>query len=75
MTAVVGSICGGSPYTWKVRPEPPRWCFGERKRQPGRWELRAGWEYGTVPDEAVGYWEPVWVFRCDGCGQDRHEFA
>ena len=66
-----GAICGGSPYLWKTEPEPPCWCFGERKRQPGTWELRAGWERGTVPDESVGYWEPIWVYRCDGCGDDR----
>ena len=72
MTA--GAICGGSPYFWKTEPEPPRWCFGERKRLPGVWELRAGWERGTVPDESVGYWEPVWAYHCSGCGEDRRAF-
>ena len=66
-----GAICGGSPYVWKIEPEPERWCFGERKRRTWTWTLRAGWEKGTVPDESVGYWSPIWSFTCDGCGEDR----
>jgi hypothetical protein len=68
---MTGAICGGSPYLWKVEEDPKeRWCFGERKRLPGRWELRAGWEAGTVPDESVGYWEPIWTYHCSGCGKE-----
>lgn len=72
-----GAICGGSPYLWQTKPEPPRWCFGERKRQPGRWELHGAWPVGTIPmledgtPDPVMMWEPVWVYRCDGCGEDR----
>lgn len=67
-----GAICGGSPYIWKVEEDPtPIWCFGERKRLPGRWELRGSWEKGTVPNDAVGYWEPIWVYRCSGCDKDQ----
>ena len=72
-----GAICGGLPYLWKTEPETERWCFGERKRRPGTWELRAAWPYGTVPlledgsPDPVMMWEPAWVYRCDGCGSDR----
>jgi hypothetical protein len=46
-----------------TQPEPERWCFGERKRQPGMWELK---------DEIEpSYYDPFWVYRCDGCGKDR----
>ena len=67
-----GAICGGGiPFIWATEAAPERWCFGERKRRTGTHELRAAWEQGTVPDESVGYWEPVWVYECDGCGDDR----
>ena len=66
-----GAICGGSPYVWATEREPERWCYGERKRRTGTWDLWAGWEKGTVPDDSVGYWEPVWSYRCDSCGNDR----
>ena len=72
---MTGAICGGAPFLWKVERQEPIWCFEERKRLAGQWELRAGWEQGTVPDESVGYWEPIWVYRCDGCGHDRREFG
>lgn len=77
MSEFAGAICGGSPYVWKVEDEPPRWCFGERKRLPGKHILRAAWEYGTIPlledgtPDPVMMWEPVWTYECDGCGHDR----
>lgn len=66
-----GAICGSSPFIWAVEPAPERWCFGERKRRAGKHVLQAGWAHNTVPDDSVGYWEPVWTYECDGCGSDR----
>lgn len=66
-----GAICGRSPYVWSRERETARWCFGCRRRLEGTWERCAGWPYGTIPDGSVGYWEPVWSYRCDGCGRDR----
>lgn len=72
MTAVY--ICGvpsSVMRTIRVEPEPERWCFGERKRQPGKHILRApdpAWVEETL---AYGWSEPVWSYKCDGCGQDR----
>lgn len=65
---MAGAICGGATVVLRTEPEPERWCYGERKRRPGRHELRT-----EPPDEdgMPSWWEPVWVYRCDGCGQDR----
>jgi hypothetical protein len=74
---MTGAICGGSPYVWKVEPEPERWCYGERKRRTGRFELRGMWPKDTIPTlddgspDPVMMWEPVWVYKCDGCNHDR----
>ena len=66
-----GAICGGGmPYVWATEAAPERWCFGERKRRPGKFVLRADWEQGTVPVEPAGWYEPIWVYECDGCGKD-----
>ncbi len=48
----------------KREAEPPRWCFGCRKRLPGTWTF---W----VPDDPMSYYSPHWAFRCDECGEDR----
>lgn len=68
---MTGAICGGAPFVYKTeRDETPRWCFGERRRQPGAWELR-----GDTPTQAEPSWyEDVWIYRCDGCGKDRRDF-
>lgn len=77
MTEFAGAICGGARYLWETeRDETPRWCFGERKRQAGQWEL---WsenpkDITDIPIEELSWWEPIWVYRCDGCGEDRREF-
>jgi hypothetical protein len=39
-----------------------RWCFKCRKRLP-QTEVLLG-------DEFPSYYEPIWVIRCDGCGED-----
>jgi hypothetical protein len=36
----MSALCGGLAYVWKTESEPERWCFGERKRRSGTWELR-----------------------------------
>ena len=71
---MTGAICGGARYLWKTEDDPkPRWCFGERKRLPGRWEL---WsdnpkDISDIPFEELSWWEPFWRYRCSGCGDDR----
>lgn len=70
MTCVVHgafTICyGGQTEVLRVVDEPPRWCYGERKRQPGKWLCMA----------YVGpsYYDPWWRYQCDGCGADRRLF-
>jgi hypothetical protein len=64
--AVSIHILWGPTEVIKIEKEPPRWCFGERKRQPGTWRLLA--------DKEPSYYEPVWVYKCDGCGEDRRFF-
>jgi hypothetical protein len=55
----------------KTERGPERWCFGERKRQPGTHTLRRpSFDY-LMATEAWGWAEPVWSYRCDGCGEDR----
>lgn len=64
---MTGAICGGAPFVYKTERAEPRWCFGERKRLAGRWEL-----CGDTPTQAEPSWyEDIWVYRCDGCGEDR----
>jgi hypothetical protein len=61
----MSALCGSAKtYVHSTRKEPERWCFGERKRQTGTWELH-------VDTDPMSYWEPFWTFKCDGCGQDR----
>lgn len=62
------AICGGAPFVLRTvrEPEPGRYCFGERRRRPGTWELRSDASAGEP-----SWYEPIWVYRCTGCGQDR----
>lgn len=41
----------------------PRWCFGCRARKAGVHQL--------LDYDEPSYYEPIWVYRCDGCGDDR----
>lgn len=72
MTAAELVVCGpgwnGEPVDETLATErgPERWCFGERKRRAGTWEL-----LGT---REPSHWEPFWQYRCDGCGEDRRLF-
>jgi len=73
---VTGAICGGG-YPWKSEPEPERWCYGERKRRTGKHVLYGMWPdpnvLPTLEDgeiDPVVMWEPVWRYKCDGCGHD-----
>ena len=43
-----------------------RWCFGQRKRLEH--------ERLLLDYEEPSYYEPIWVIRCSGCGQDRTRF-
>jgi hypothetical protein len=62
------AICGGARYVLRTEPDdrPDRYCYGERKRQPGTWELRS-----DTPGDEPSWYEPIWLYRCTGCGQDR----
>lgn len=66
------AVCGGATVVLRSVPESERWCYGERRRQPGTWELRT--EPPTVDEDGrewPSWWEPMWVYRCNGCGHDR----
>ena len=70
------AICGVPlDKVYKIEREEPRWCFAERKRQPGTWTLKGPTFETLVETEAWGWAEPVWTYRCDGCGRDAHEFG
>jgi hypothetical protein len=70
-----GSICGVPLNKVYRREVETRWCFAERKRLRGVWTL-AGPSFETLmATEAWGWAEPVWSFKCDGCGRDAHEFG
>jgi hypothetical protein len=56
-------IIPGPRYVIRRAFEPARWCFGERKRRMGMHVL--------LGDREPSYYEPIWVYRCDGCGEDR----
>ena len=66
-------ICGVPSDQYEVIKEErqERWCFGERKR---RWGTLT-WKRPTMAylerTEAWGWAEPIDVYHCDGCGQDR----
>ena len=67
-------ICGvpsSVMETLATEREPERWCFGERKRRAGTWECRAPRLDWVMETGAIGWADPVWRYRCDGCGQDR----
>jgi len=70
----VAYICGVPSDAYEViktENEPERWCFGERKRRTGTWTCtRPTMEY-LERTEAWGWAEPIWRYRCDGCGMDR----
>lgn len=61
-----GAVCGGAPFVYRTEPAPERWCFGERRRVGGTWELR-----GDAPAGEPSWYEPIWTYRCEGCGHDR----
>jgi hypothetical protein len=49
----------------------PRWCFGCRKRLAGTLTMLAPSLDTLMATEAWGWADPVWMYRCDGCGEDR----
>jgi len=67
-------VCGVPASEYEViydKPQPERWCFGERKRRTGRViGKRPSWEY-LKRTEAWGWAEPIYQYVCDGCGDDR----
>lgn len=66
------AICGPSGYeVVKTQREPERWCYGERKRREGTHELLSMPFEVVEAQDAWGWAEPFWVYRCDGCGKDR----
>lgn len=68
---VPGAICGPPMHLIKTEAAPERWCFGERKRRTGTWSLMGPDKDWIMANEAYGWAEPVWRYRCDGCGEDR----
>jgi hypothetical protein len=71
---MTGYICGPAASDIEVlrtEPEPERWCFGERKRRTGMHILRGMTFEAVMRTGASGWAEPYWVYKCDGCGQDR----
>jgi hypothetical protein len=68
--AVQGALCGPRQplRVLKVQAEPARWCYGERRRQPGTWTLYAD---GPDADGMPSWYEPWWRYACQGCGKDR----
>lgn len=67
----MSAICGIPLETVKTEREEPRWCFGCRKRHGGTWTCKAPTLETLKATEAWGWAEPVWVYACDGCGEDR----
>ena len=71
---VQGAVCGPPRSVYEIvgyEAEPERWCYGERQRRTGVHILlrpRMEWVHATL---AYGWAEPIWQYRCDGCGQDR----
>lgn len=70
MNLAAGAICGGARFVYWAEPAEERWCFGERKRRTGIWM----WS-GDAPADEPSWYEPVWIYRCDGCGKDRRELG
>jgi hypothetical protein len=73
-----GFICGTPADQWEViktEVEPERWCFAERKRRTGVWTCKRPRLEWLMETEAWGWAEPVWTYRCDGCGGDRRAFG
>jgi hypothetical protein len=68
---MTSAICGIPLEVVRTEPVEPRWCFGERKRQPGKWVARAPSFETLMATEAWGWAWPVWEYVCDGCGKDR----
>jgi hypothetical protein len=62
---IVGFIPGPTKVLREERADL-RWCFQCRRRLPGTHVLLA--------DEQPSYYEPVWAYRCDGCGRDGRYF-
>lgn len=59
-------IIPGPTKVLKQEAAGERWCFGCRKRLAHTWVL--------LGDEGISYYDPVWVCRCSGCGEDRTRF-
>lgn len=66
MTAPTIHITWGPNVVLKTEPADPRWCFHCRKRLPGAHQLL---DYAEP-----SYYDPIWVYRCDGCGGDYRLF-
>jgi hypothetical protein len=82
MVAELGSLdqemrhaaaCGRMVAYRAEKPAHPcsRWCFGCRKHLPHSLVLLGDVLLG---DEEPGWYDPVAVVRCSGCGQDRTRF-
>ena len=72
---VEGAVCG-IPMDRVIKVEHEvRWCFAERRRVSGTWILSGPSFETLMRTEAWGWAEPVWTYKCDGCGRDAHEFG
>lgn len=59
-------IIPGPSKELRREPAGDRWCFACRKRLPHDDVL--------LGDEGPSYYDPVWVRKCSGCGNDRTTF-
>lgn len=71
---MTSAICGIPLETQSVERLPKRWCFGCRKRHPGTLTIEAPSLETLMATEAWGWAEPIAVYECDGCGDDRRLF-
>ena len=62
-------LCPGPSIVIKTEDAGERWCFQCRKRLPHTWVL-----LDDPPERQPSYYEPVWVCRCSGCGEDHTRF-
>lgn len=65
------SILRGPTRVIRERPAGLRWCFAERKRLP---HTRVVLDY-EKDSPHLGWYEPVVMLRCSGCGKDRTHFG
>lgn len=64
-------IIPGPQEVVRVEPAGERWCFGQRKRLPHEWRMM-NYDKGSP---FWGWYDPLWLCICSGCGKDRTRFG